>query len=108
MNPLRRLLHGLAHRLHWQLGQVVSATDSRGRVWVGFECATCGQITGASIAWSCSPARDQRLVAGTMQVRCDECPAWVPVPPGELPPVLCPACAARAERDGPWNARSQA
>lgn len=85
MNPLRRLLHRLAHRLHWQLGRVVSATDSRGRVWVGFECATCGQVTGASIALG-EPRMSESQTA-----------------PARAPVFRCAACGAiwrtQAQRD---------
>jgi hypothetical protein len=41
-----RWLHRLAHRLSWQLGTIVSAVDRRGTVWIGFKCATCGEVSG--------------------------------------------------------------
>jgi hypothetical protein len=47
---VRRAAHRLAHALGWNLGRVVSATDSRGQVWVGFECTACGQVDGAHVA----------------------------------------------------------
>jgi hypothetical protein len=37
--------HRLAHRLRWQLGDVVSATDRAGNVWLGFRCSTCGRLS---------------------------------------------------------------
>jgi hypothetical protein len=46
---LRELRHWAAHKLHWQLGTVVSATVN-GRIWIGFQCSTCGAVTGAHIA----------------------------------------------------------
>jgi hypothetical protein len=49
--------HRLAHALGWNLGRVVSATDSRGQVWIGFECTACGQVDGTHIA-QCLPERD--------------------------------------------------
>lgn len=40
------VLHRLAHVLRFSYrGQVVSGTDAKGP-WVGFECSTCGLITG--------------------------------------------------------------
>ncbi len=40
------MIHWLEHRLGWNRGTVVSATDVRGNVWIGFKCSTCGKISG--------------------------------------------------------------
>jgi hypothetical protein len=50
MDYLRWFRHRLAHRLGSNFGRVVSATDDRGQVWRGFECALCGEINGAHVA----------------------------------------------------------
>lgn len=40
------LLHRLRHRLHLQRGFIVSEWFE-GRLWIGFRCETCGEVTGA-------------------------------------------------------------
>jgi hypothetical protein len=42
----------MAHRLGWNRGYVVAATDEHGRVWVGFRCSTCGQLNHAAPAYA--------------------------------------------------------
>lgn len=39
-------MHRIAHWLRWNLGQVVSALDVHGTVWIGFKCVKCGKISG--------------------------------------------------------------
>lgn len=41
---MRRLIHWLVHRLHWQHGWPEVFTVE-GRMYSGFMCATCGQMT---------------------------------------------------------------
>ena len=38
------LIRWLAHKIHGCWGAVVSNVDDRGRVWVGFQCWTCGRV----------------------------------------------------------------
>ena len=61
MDRLRYIRHRIAHRLHWQLGQVISATDEQDRVWVAFQCATCGEITSAGLACGIPPRSQHRI-----------------------------------------------
>ena len=42
--------HMLAHWLGWNLGEVVSGIDEDGNIWIGFQCSTCGKISGRHIA----------------------------------------------------------
>jgi hypothetical protein len=39
------LSHCMAHRLGWNRGTVVAATDCAGMVWVGFRCVACGRLS---------------------------------------------------------------
>jgi hypothetical protein len=41
----------MAHRLGWNRGYVVAATDSLGMVWVGFRCAKCGRLNHVAPAY---------------------------------------------------------
>jgi hypothetical protein len=50
MDYLRWFRHRLAHRLGSNFGRIVNATDDRGQVWIGFECALCGEVNGARVA----------------------------------------------------------
>lgn len=43
--------HCMAHRLGWNRGNVVAATDRLGMVWVGFRCVTCGRLDHAAPAY---------------------------------------------------------
>lgn len=45
------LSHCMAHRLGWNRGTVVAATDDLGMVWVAFRCVTCGRVTFAAPAY---------------------------------------------------------
>ncbi len=47
------MLHRLAHRLGWNVGIVVAATDRQGDVWVGFRCSGCQRISGKTMAHRC-------------------------------------------------------
>jgi len=40
------MIHRITHWLGWQRGRVVLATGDYRIVWIGFQCATCGRITG--------------------------------------------------------------
>jgi len=40
----RLFRHDLAHRLHWNAGRVVSCTDEKGVIWIGFRCTGCGLV----------------------------------------------------------------
>lgn len=44
---LRYYRHRLAHRLGLQGGNVVTEWW-QGRIWCGFQCATCGEVSHAS------------------------------------------------------------
>jgi hypothetical protein len=37
--------HRVEHWLHWQRGHP-EVVNIDGRYWVGFQCATCGAVTG--------------------------------------------------------------
>ena len=45
--------HRLAHRMHWQTDRqtdtVVTWWGACGRLWVGFKCSHCGEVTGADL-----------------------------------------------------------
>lgn len=45
------LSHCISHRLGWNRGCVVAATDCHGVVWVAFRCATCGKLDHAAPAY---------------------------------------------------------
>lgn len=40
------LLHRLAHLTGWNCGLPTSEWDEDGNLWMGFECGTCGKISG--------------------------------------------------------------
>jgi hypothetical protein len=42
---IRESLHRVEHWLHWQRGHP-EVVNIDGRYWVGFQCATCGAVTG--------------------------------------------------------------
>jgi hypothetical protein len=46
MKRIKATLHWLAHRTGQNRGQVVSALDANGTVWIGFRCSQCSKISG--------------------------------------------------------------
>lgn len=51
--------HCIAHRLGWNRGTVVAATDSCGMVWVGFRCVACGRLSYQAPAYGVVLAADR-------------------------------------------------
>lgn len=52
--------HRLEHCLRWNYGEVVSALDDRGTVWIAYRCVTCGRLDGKHALY---PPPDGRFTA---------------------------------------------
>jgi hypothetical protein len=44
--------HMIQHWFGWNTGNVVSKIDDDRNIWIGFECAQCGKVSGAHISRS--------------------------------------------------------
>lgn len=70
-SALGRLVHRLAHRAGWNVGQVVTwtAPGVPGRVMVGHRCSTCGVVTGIQPAVFPRSLTDPRRGRGVQEER---------------------------------------
>jgi len=49
---MSKLLHLFAHLFGINTGMVISKHDADGNLWIGFQCSTCGAISGTlKAAW---------------------------------------------------------
>jgi len=47
---MRKFIHMLAHWFNLNAGQVISAIDNKGNIWIAFQCGECGKIQDAHIS----------------------------------------------------------